>query len=278
METTELTQEKRHNPAVIALCFSMATVALGAILLHPALGYDWIHSFGPAGRDWLHPYEHVFHNPPWVAFFLWPIAALPLQLGVYVNLIIMVTVVVFFIRMEGGNWLSVLVTILSPPFYHLFWMGNIEWIPMLGALIGGGWGVPLMLAKPQVMGLIPFLFFKRAEYRWRFWLPMAGVILISFMVWGLWPFSIPQLPEKVDTWNWNVFPWGVPFGIWFAYLAWKRDALRWGLLATLLLAPYFGPGSLVPLVAAWSAKYPRAVGAAIAFVWMGIGWVLYLSR
>lgn len=264
--------------AIVSLCFILVLAVYVVIWLSPARGHDWRDSFAPAGRRWWDPYQVPFHNPPWVALLLWPIALLPLRAGFIVNGLLAIAVTVWLILREGGSWLAILVTLLSPPFIGTQLVGNIEWIPILGILIGGAWSVPFLMAKPQTAGLVAILFFKRARFNWRFWLPMVGVLAASLLIWGWWPAKIPPLPQDSGTWNLSVFPWGVPLGILCAWLAWKRDALHWVLLAGILLTPYFGIGSLTPAVAVWSARYPRGMGIIVTVFWVLVGFLLVTLR
>jgi hypothetical protein len=257
---------------IIALCFLLVFVVYAVIWMSPAAGHDWRDSFAPAGRMWWDPYQVPFHNPPWVALFLWPVAMLPLRMGFIANGLLAIGIVVWLVLREGGSSLAVLVTLLSPPFIGTLLVGNIEWIPIAGILIGGAWGVPLLLAKPQTAGLVAILFFKRSGFKWRFWLPMVAVMLASLLIWGWWPAKIPPMPTDYSSWNLSIFPWGVPLGILCAWLAWKRDGLHWVLLAGILLSPYFGIGSLTPAVALWSVRYPRGIGLAVTVFWLLLGY------
>lgn len=261
---------------IVAVCFLLVLAIFVVIWVTPSFGYDWIVSFAPAGRDWLHPYDHLFHNPPWVAPVLWPLAVLPLRIGFVMSGLLAIAMAVWLISQEGGSWLAILATLLSPAFICTLINGNIEWLPLLGIVIGNAWGVPLLLAKPQAGGVAALLFFKRAEFDWRFWLPSVGVVAVSLLIWGWWPSQIPLLPDHFGEWNVSIFPWGVPLGIVCVWLAWKHDSLRWALLAGTLLSPYFSFASLTPAVAVWSAKYPRAVGLVVAVFWILVG--LFILR
>jgi hypothetical protein len=202
-------------------------------------------------------------------------AILPDRVGFVVNGLICSAITVWLVIRQGGSWLAVLVVLLSPSSIGTQLVGNIEWVPMLGILIGGAWGTPFLLAKPQTVGLVALLFFARTGFRWRFWLPAAGVLAASLLVWGWWPAQIPTLPRTTPKWNLAIFPWGVPLAIACAWLAWKRNALRWALLAGVLLTPYLGIGSLTPVIAVWSARYPRAVGLLLVTFWLPMGIVLW---
>jgi hypothetical protein len=43
-------------------------------------------------------------------------------------------------------------TLTSPVFFDLARTNNVDWIPLLGFVIGSMWGLPLPAAKPQAPG------------------------------------------------------------------------------------------------------------------------------
>lgn len=270
------TESRKLSPWPFVACFLLASVAYIAIWLAPASGHDWRDSFLPAARQWWRPFDYPYHNPPWAALLLWPLAILPERAGFVANGLVAILVTAWFVRRQEGSWLSVLVTLLSPPLIGTLIVGNIEWLSILGLLVGGAWSVPLLLTKPQTAGLAALLFFKRSGYDWRFWLPAGGVMAASFAIWGFWPVSIPPLPADFGTWNISIFPWGVPIGLICAWLAWKHDSLPWALLACPFLSPYLAFGSLLPATAAWSARRPRTVGLLVLAFWLPIGLFLLL--
>jgi hypothetical protein len=84
---TEKAMAARPNlqRAIVGLCFLLVLVAYVVIWLSSTVGPDWRDCIAPAGRGWWDPYQVSFHNPPWVALRLWPIALLPLRAGFILN-------------------------------------------------------------------------------------------------------------------------------------------------------------------------------------------------
>ena len=261
---------------IIALSFGLFAFVFWAILQHPDAGFDWLHTFGPAGRKWWAPYEVLYHNPPWIALLLWPLAVLPYSLGIIVNNLAAVLATILFIQKEAKEraWIAILATLLSPFFYQLLFVSNIDWIVILGLIVAGRWSLPLLAAKPQAVLHVPLHYFRLAENRWRFWLPSIAIGLASLAIWGFWPADIPAIPDLAFL-NASPFPWAVPVGIFIIWKTWnKEDALLWVLLASALISPYFRFSSLVPLMAAASIRYPRLMFSLVAAFWIIVGLVI----
>lgn len=255
--------------ALLLACFVFYGAWVVAIWLTPYSGYDWEHSFQPAARHALAPYnyaEWLYHNPPWGVLLWWPWAWLPLAWGELVNNLAGVVLVVVLVRRWGGHWAAVFAVLLSPPMYHLLYNSNIDWAVLPGLILGGGWSVPLLAIKPQVAALAAVVFWQRARWRWQFWIPTAVVGVGSLLVWGLWPLAIETDPA-IGVVNESIFPWGVPIGLLAVVLMLRYKSVRWAVTATIMLMPYWRVSSLLALVAVWAVKYPRVALVLVALFW-----------
>jgi len=239
---------------------------------------DW-NGFYVAARSPLTPYAHGYplHNPPWFAALLVPLGWLPFQVGRVINNFLIVSTATLLVKKLEGKALAVCATLLSPALLATTLVGNIEWMPIAGILIGGAWSVPLLLIKPQVTAILIPLEWRKAGYQLKFFIPIGVVLALSFLIWGWWPAQIPALPPDFRNWSFSLWPWSVPFGLGALWWAWRRDSLEWALLASLLLAPYFAIGSTLALTVVWACKYPRVVASVEIVFWGLIAWVLYFT-
>jgi hypothetical protein len=70
--------------------------------------------------------------------------------------------------------------------------------------------------------------------------------------------------EHVNT---SLFPWSIPLALLLLYFAWvnEDDLLAAG--ASLSMAPYFSPQSLIVSFAILSGRYPKIAALLSAFLW-----------
>ncbi|GAB4579658.1 MAG: hypothetical protein Fur0022_23960 [Anaerolineales bacterium] len=240
--------------------------------------------FYRAAHTPLAPYslpDFAVHNPPWFLLPLFPLTILPETLGRTLNNLLNVLAVVLLVRHLKGNTLAMCAALCSPSLLATNIVSNIEWMPILAALIPGAWGVPWLVIKPQVTSLLIILYWRRAKWKLTYFLPLALFILVSFLIWGLWPLDLRSLPDDFQRWNISLWPWSLPVGLFAFWKAWKStnpaDELRWGLTASILIAPYFAWGSLTASIAAWATKSPRIVATLLIVFWtlLGIGFAIF---
>lgn len=239
--------------------FAVVLVVVAILYRFAPIGIDWQETFSRLGiRD---PYRvETFFNPPFVTLLL-PHALFPLRLGNAVNLMLNVVVLLIAIRVLGGNRAAILLVFTSPVFFDLCGKNNVEWIPLLGLIVGPELGGMLLLCKPQSLAGCFLIWAKRG---WRVILAPLGLLAISFLVWGFWPSRLAALPAG-KPWNCAVFPFGVPFGLYLLYRAWRADDPFLAAVATPLLIPYLHPSSLTGVLCVLACKFPKAA------VWLYVG-------
>jgi hypothetical protein len=195
-----------------------------AVLLFHPIGEDW-ETYHIAAQDWLHPYnEPKFVGMPTVLLAL-PHVFLSLEIGNAINMTLHAIILTSIIRVYGGGLTAVLVTFTSPMFLHLAMTNNIDWIPALAFLLPPMWGLPFLIAKPQMLGGAALIWWKRQGFSIKMLIPSIVVILISLLIWGFW------LPDVIDgsrevqntAWNFAPFPVGIPLGIYLLYKAYRMD-------------------------------------------------------
>jgi hypothetical protein len=233
-------------------------VLMGLIIMTMILpgGYDgWLYYF----RVW----REQTTAPAWVHLLLAPITLLPEYPAPWrwtVVVLITAMMVRLAVLLVGGRWLW---AILSVSFLWTIWLGQIEFIALMGVMLG--WlvvhyhlhplwmGVALiaLITKVQVgWGIaVLFIFWLLIEYRWwdLLWtVAMALIILlITLLIYPnwipLWLDSLRQLSPSGRYFDSSIFPFGL--------LAWgialmpvrasKLQRLRLVACATLLGSPYF---------------------------------------
>lgn len=131
------TGRTRHILLVLICLLAVAAVWAGARYLPP--GIDWRDTYRPAARALLSgksPYTvDIYFAAPWALLPLIPFALLPETIGRAVLLLVGLIAFAFTARRLGAKPLSMTAFLLSPPVLHCLLNSNIEWLPLLGAVL-----------------------------------------------------------------------------------------------------------------------------------------------
>lgn len=244
--------------SVILGVFVVLVVALMPI--YP-LGEDWKTAFYPAVQNFFTPYDipnEKFVGFPWVLVLL-PHGALPIEMGNAINFVLHLGILILLIRKYQGKWYAYVMTFTSFLFVDSARTNNIDWIPALALLLPPTWGLPLLVGKPQILGGVALIWWKRAGFSVKMLIPTVAVVGVSFLIWGNWLSESLRISAGITNsfWNFSPFPLGVPIGVYLLYRAYKTDDEVLACSATPFFAPYFAPYSLSPLLALLACKYPR---------------------
>lgn len=207
---------------------------IGSILLWPlvntlpVLGWDWYIYFTPR------VFEGVY--PPWTAQVLAPFLALPWRQGFgLVASFTLVTLAVAAAREARGNTLfsrlqASFFALFNPIVFMILWEGNIDGIGLFG-LITLPAGVVFLLLKPTIAG-----WGVLARKQWTIW--AIGLVLLSFLVWGIWPIS------RIGAFD---NPYKHPMAMGWYNLGWPIALIGIGLLINTNADPFrlMAAGSLV---------------------------------
>lgn len=229
-----------------------------ALIVFYPVGVDWQYTFGQLWQHWDNPYAvRGLANPAWIMLYL-PHTALPLKASNAVNLILNITLPALVLYKYHGKAMLPLLAMLytSPPFLDLIRTNNIEWIPLLGLLLPPQWLIVTMAVKPQSIGGVALIAWKRADHRIKVLIPLVICILASILLYGLWFLHLDwqtiQKPHAAA--NFAPFPYFVPFGLYLLYRAYKQEDEILAGCATPLLVPYFAVYSLFPLLTLIATK------------------------
>lgn len=235
------------------------------------LGIDWYGTYAKLPETWRDPYQLVaFTSPPWIMLLL-PHAWLPVEWGNAINLVLNVTLILVVINRFGGGRLLMLLVFTSAPFFDLMRTNNIDWIPLLAILLPPIWGLPVLAAKPQALGGVAAIWWKRSEARLRMLIPLVVVVGVSFLVWGFWPAEIKPVNDK--PWNFAPWPFMLPLGAYLLYRSYQKNDLFMAAAATPFLVPYIAPYSVTSLLAFSGSKYRRE-----AFIVYIAFWVYFIAQ
>ena len=250
-EKEDIQLTKKNVPILLVLLLVFFGLLFTFSYNYP-LGVDWEGTFSQV--EFWHPFEiRTFVNPPFILFFL-PHAFLPVRIGNAINLVLQIGVILFAIYKLRGGWLAILLVFTNPVFPNIFRTNNVDWLPLLGLLLGPIWGTVPMLSKPHALGGALLIWVKKDR---RVIYIGAAVVLLSFWLWGFWVEKL--LFNPIDAhWNLSVLPIGIPYGLYLLKKAWDTDDPYLAAVSTPLLTPYIASYSFVSVLVVLSSKYPKA--------------------
>jgi hypothetical protein len=234
-----LTQQKTWQLALLLLLVVGAVWAM-VRWLPPA--YDMHTFFRPALHSWMN-HEFVDANwpdlnyTPWELMFFLPFALPPEPVGRALFLIFAVVVMVWAARQVERRRLALALTLVSFPALAMFWQGNMEPFPILGAALSAWaiqtrrpWalslGLLLLTTKPQeAFLLVPVMLWAIRRWRRDEWLQVAiGPVIMLVLTaalfdWG-WLFKVLRAPGGYQShWTWiNISIWWRFAPYWVAWL------------------------------------------------------------
>jgi hypothetical protein len=173
------------------------------------VGLDWQNTYRPAALAVLageSPYSvEIYYAAPWAAWILVPFAILPYALGRLLTFLLGMLAFAFVAWRAGATRITMILFLCSAGVVGCLNNGNIEWMPLL-AVVSPPWlGLILATVKPQV-GIGLGLYWLVSLVRGKGWkaallgfVPVTSLLLISFLLYGLWPLRFNQtLAWSVD--------------------------------------------------------------------------------
>ena len=302
------------------MVLAAVVLSLGLILSHIlAPGYDLYGLFYPAVRDvWRGQFTYarwpLFTNPPWVLLLLLPLGIFSVEMAHGLLVVITLLALVWVMRDYRRFLASYLLCVISAPMFALVWLGQLEALSFLGAIIGyrgvtrrKPWQLALalllLLAKPQETGVIIVLLLIGSARLWKpiEWGRIVGLVLIVLVgssIWlGFdWIGRIANGPSYAGGWQnfslWQqvaALPVGISGTLWLcvagvAGFAIRRAGItRAGLglaaVASNLLSPYLtAPHLLMTASFGWGELFDRSPRRALAIYLSSLTPLLRLSN
>jgi hypothetical protein len=208
---------------------------------------DWYGTYDPAARGIFSgqsPYAVAgFHNPPWALLLLFPFIVFSPEYArglFFVASILAFVVIVWKVKI---NPLAAIALFLSPTMIGGLLACNLDTFVLAGVLFPPAWGLFILLIKPQV-GMGVALYYLHDSWKkggwskvlWTF-APVALGYSLSFLI---FPVLVEKFMSKssIDPWNRSIFPYGVPLGLFFLWLAIRRKNAYFALAVAPLISPY----------------------------------------
>jgi hypothetical protein len=275
---------RRLTVGATALVFIVLLAALSA-LLPPSI--DWRLTYRPATLALLHgrnPYaagvfsEAPFSAAPWGLLPLIPVALLPLKVGSALLLLVSLIAFAYSAWQLGAGPVTLGAFLLSPPVLHCLLNGNIEWMPLLGFILPPQIGLFFVAVKPQTGFAVAIFWLAEAWHKggWRevlrVFAPMTAALLVSFLLFGPWPFGARQLLTIADRFNASLWPMSIPVGLALIVSAIRQRKVEYAMPASPCLSPYV-------LFHSWSSAVIALAAHKIEMISAVIGlWVLVIIR
>ena len=212
-------------------------------------GGDWL-NFLPAIKIFLqggNPYLvgkefYGVYEPFWAYLLLAPFALLPFWTGrILLFLVSLVAFAVSAVKMGASKFQLVMFLFSSSVFGGLY-TGNIDFLVTLGFWMPPTIGLFFVLMKPQIGACIAIYWMYRAWREGGVWeivrvfAPVTGAYLLSFLLYGFWLKHLFNMAN--NPWNFGIFPYLVPIGIFLLYKALQQQDKRLAGMSSPMIAPY----------------------------------------
>lgn len=238
-------------------------------------GVDWRNVFRPASRALIRlqsPFSiSGYFNAPWAVILLIPLALLPESVGYALLVLLSLAGFAYTAHRLGGKQLAVVAILLSPPVLHSLLNGNIDALTVIGFVLPPQIGLFFVLIKPQI-GIAVALYWVIEAWRTnklteiiRVFGPVAIVLLVSFLLFGLWPL---QFEQEIDLWwNASLWPASIPVGLVLIVVAIRRRRMEFAMAASPCLSPYVLLHAWVGALLGVVSRLPETIAAVIG-LWL----------
>ena len=244
MKISQKSAPKALSIGVIAISITIVTIAIYFTAKLPSA--DFYNTFYPATRNILKgqsPYDVAgFMSAPWGLIPLLPFALFPPVWAHGLYFVACMCLLIYLAWRMRSNALAIVAFMLSPTVIGALLVGNLDPPVIAGIFIPPAWGLLLLMVKPQV-GLGVAFYYLVESYRQGKFLKVARVFtpvilayLLALVFFPLWFERMFNQPSNI--WNRSLFPYSIPIGLFFLYLAIARRNVFFAMAATPFFAPY----------------------------------------
>lgn len=230
----------------LTIAIFLIVVVLAAYLASFLPNADW-YNYDPAVRGIFKgqsPYAVVgFQSPPWMLLFLLPFTAFSFEIARGLVFVVSVLLYILIIRKVRVRPLAAIALFLSPTFIGGLLACNLDMFVLSGILFSPVWGLFILLLKPQI-GIGVALYYLVVSWqagRWRKVLRTLAPVTLSYLLsFLIFPILLERILNKpsLDPWNRSIFPYGIPLGLFFLWLAIRNKNAYFALAVGPFLSPY----------------------------------------
>lgn len=274
----------KTTPATIAAVVVVAVVLVAVMAAVLPAGIDWRDTYRPATLAMLqgrNPYARdvaptaPFFAAPWGLIPLILPALLPANVGGAILLLVSLIAFTYTAKKLGAGLIATVAFLVSPPVVHCLLNANIEWMPLLGFVLPPQIGLFFIAVKPQT-GFAVGIFWLIEAWRkggWRevlrVFAPVTVALLLSFVLYGLWPFNFGGVIGIAQTFNASLWPVSIPVGLALLVTAIRRREICFAMPASPCLSPYVLFHSWSAALVALSTQTVEMVAAVIG-LWLAV--------
>lgn len=226
----------------LLIVFSIIGVYLASFL--PSA--DWLLVFDKVPRAVLHgesPYSiRPFVNPPWTVLLLMPFSLLTPELGRGAAFVLCALALIYVAWRLHARPLAIAALLLSPTVIGALIAGTFDAFLLPALFLPPVWALFFLLIKPQIgMGVAIFYFVQAWRKKgilevFRTFAPVTAAYIVSALLFPVWVNRLLHMTS--DPWNRSLFPYAIPLGLFFLWLAIRRDNVFFALAATPFFSPY----------------------------------------
>lgn len=260
--------------ALLALVGAFSTCLYFAFYMRQNHGVD-LYVLMSAGKAVLHrqdPYAMRglnFYTPAWSLLLFAPLSLLSFKLVDVIWSCAALIVWLMVLRRFRIDTVASSIFLLSPPFIKGMILGSYDWLAMVGFLVPASLGGWFLFLKPQLTLGYLALYAKEEGIQkaiQKFGLPVAA--MLAFVIVGYYrPVVLSEM-----YWNTSLGLVGVPVGLYFVWVSFKRRDAMYAVAASPFLMPYVG-------VQTWAVAYLLvARNKWLLLVAVIAGWALWFVR
>lgn len=211
--------------------------------------------------------------PPWVYLLLFPIAVLPVYLGtavMFTATYVVYAVVLYKLKVKP---LSCGIFLLNAFVFSNAKNGNVDFLAVLGLILPPQIGLFFVLIKPQIgIGIAIYWLIEawrkgKIKEVVRVFAPVTIAYLLSFAVYGFWPFNFQAM--LTNEFNRNLWPLGIPIFLFLLYKAVKERNSVYAMGASPFASPYVNLTSYAAALLPFTSN-PALLAIVVALSWLTV--------
>jgi hypothetical protein len=267
-------------PALIVVAVMLTLSFLLAPIVPPAV--DWVTTFRPATLTFLSgesPYGRFYLvHAPWTLVMLAPLALLPEAVGRVMMILCGLISYAYIAYRLNAKPVAIVFLLLSPLVMHMLLNGNIDWLASLGFILPPQLGLFFISMKPQI-GIAVAPFWLVEAWRVGGWklvlktfLPFTIVLLLSFVIFGIWPMYSFSYRVSEVWFNASLWPMSIPVGLALFVASIRKRKIEYAMAASPCLSPYALFYSWTGALLAIVSSTPETIAAVVGL------WILIAIR